>query len=691
MRSQPEALSSDFARRASSARAIAAVFVVMTLLAAASSLAMTGHWSQAVPQLVASFVFAWAYWVGRTPARASFAGAVIVATMLGQYLASFFVAERAEHVTNIAYFIALSPLVAKATMRARGVVVCGISGALTLALMAGLRERADPGHWRDVVAPAYYFAATGLVAAFASIAAERALRAHVREELRAAHALSGAREAEGRYRLVAEQVSDLVALLDDQGRFVYVSPSHERVLGLGASDLLGRAVPELLHPDDYQGVAKAFLKTLEDGASFTVARLATKDAGHRWFHIRFSRTAPDSDLPGAVATSARDITEQQRLTEALEETRRMESLGRLAGGVAHDFNNLLLVIQACADLASRQLPPEHGARQDLNDILLTTERAAALTKQLLTFARRQVLGARQRSPVSTVVEELAPIIRRLCGSGVRCELHVESGAAEVGASSVELEQVLMNLAANARDAMPDGGTLEVRARVRSLREAEVPTLATGEYVELIVKDSGCGMSAEVQARIFEPFFTTKPVGRGTGLGLATVFGLVAQLGGHVAVTSALGRGTEFQVLLPLAQAVASSSVMRAARPVPQELCVLVVDDEDSVRTLISRILDAAGHRVTQAASAEMAIAVAKTAPHRFDVILTDVVLGAADGLATLETLRSAHPEASVIVMSGYSPTPERVVELASQGAEFLPKPFGAAQLMGALERSRGLA
>jgi two-component system, cell cycle sensor histidine kinase and response regulator CckA len=667
-RAAPEALTSDFARRASSARAIAAVFVVMTLLAATSGLAMSGELLVALPQVVASLGFAWAYLVARSPSRASHAGVMIVATMLAQYSLSSFAASSAEHVITIAYFVALSPLVAKATMR--------------------VREHAAPGHWRELVGPSYYFAATGLVAAFAAVGSERALRAHVREELRAAHALADAREAESRYRLVAEQVSDLVSVLDDQGRFVYVSPSHERVLGLPINEVLGHAAPELLHPDDYQGVAKAFLKALAEGASFTVARLKTKDGAFRWFHFRFSRTDPESTLSGTVATSARDITEQQRLSEALEETRRMESLGRLAGGVAHDFNNLLLVIQACADLAARQLPPEHAARADLSDILRTTDRAAALTKQLLTFARRQVLGARQRSPVGVVVEELKPILERLCGKDVRCSFQVESGRAEVGISSVELEQILMNLAANARDAMPDGGTLALLTRVRTLHALEVAQLAEGDYVELTMKDSGVGMTAEVQARIFEPFFTTKAAGRGTGLGLATVFGLVAQLGGHVAVHSELGRGTEFVIFLPCAPVDTTSSVLRAAKPV-QALSVLVVDDEDSVRTLIGRILDAAGHRVTQAASAEMAIAAAKSAHGNFDVILTDVVLGAEDGLSTLDTLRSAHPEAAVIVMSGYSPTPERVAELSRQGAEFLAKPFGAVQLMAALGRARG--
>jgi PAS domain S-box-containing protein len=690
MRSQPEAVISDFSRRASSARAIAAVFMGMTLLASASVLAMSGAVSHAAPQFLACFVFGSGYWVARKPARASAAGAIIVAAMLLQYLASFGVAGRADQGVSIAYFVALSPLVAKATMRARGVIFSGMAGALTLGLMALMRERSGLGAWQGLVAPAYYFAATSLVAAFAAIAAERALRAHVREELRASHARTGAREAESRYRFVAEQVSDLVSALDDQGRFVYVSPSHERVLGLAAHEVMGRAAASLFHPDDARVGADALSKALRDGTSFAVARLASKDGSYRSFHIRFSRTEPGSGLPGVVATSARDITEQQRLTQALEETRRMESLGRLAGGVAHDFNNLLLVIQACADLAARQLPLGHSARGDLNDILLTTGRAAALTKQLLTFARRQVLGSRQRSPIGTVVEELSPIIERLCGKSVRCTFSLETGNAEVGASSVELEQILMNLAANARDAMPEGGALEVTARACTLEEGAYPALHAGNYVEVTVKDSGVGMTPEIQARIFEPFFSTKPAGRGTGLGLATVFGLVAQLGGHVEVSSSLGHGTEFRVLLPFAAADAtSSSVMRAARPVPRALSVLVVDDEDSVRALIARILEDAGHHVTQANSGEMAVVAAKSAGTQFDVLLTDVVLGADDGLATLETLRAANPEASVIVMSGYSPTPERVADLAAQGAEFLPKPFGAAQLMNALERARG--
>jgi PAS domain S-box-containing protein len=608
-----------------------------------------------------------------------------------QYAVTAYYSSRSRDAVSISYFCALVPLVAAATMRVRGVILSGLVGAVSLAAQGAMRGRAVDGSWQELVGGYYYFAATWVVATFAAAASERALRSHVREELRAAHALAATREAEGRYKLVAEQVSDLVSVLDDQGRFVYLSPSHERVLGINLSEALGRSSPELVHPDDLQAMGEAFQKALQEGQAFAVGRLQQQGGHYRWFHTRFSRIAPSAELGGAVATSARDITEQQRLSEALEGTRRMESLGRLAGGVAHDFNNLLLVIQACTDLAARQLPEGHSARADLADISRTTDRAAALTKQLLTFARRQVLPARQRSQASSVVQELLPILERVCGKQTRVSVELAEVGSEVNASSVELEQIIMNLTSNARDAMPDGGSLAIAVRPRAVLAGELPGLGAGAYVELSFRDSGVGMTSEIQARIFEPFFTTKPAGRGTGLGLATVFGLVAQLGGHIAVTSVVGEGTEFRVLLPCAPSDAASAIAASAHPVKKRLRVLVVDDEEVVRTLIGRILEAAGHQVTPAASAEAATAAAQSSAAQFDLILTDVVLGAADGIAVLATLRSAHPNAAVIVMSGYSPTPERVAELSRQGAEFLAKPFGALQLMAAVERARPTA
>ena len=663
----------------------------MTLMAACSTLAMTGSLAVTAPSVIAAGGFAWAYWVGRNAERASFAGSLIVVTAAIQYSVTAFFAPNGRDAISIAYFCALVPLVAAATMRVRGVIASGLVGAVSLAAQGAMRGQAMDGSWQELVGAYYYFAATWVVAAFAAAASERALRSHVREELRAAHALAATREAEGRYKLVAEQVSDLVSVLDDQGRFVYLSPSHERVLGIDLTQALGRSSPELVHPDDLHAMGEAFLKTLQEGQAFTVGRLQQHDGQYRWFHIRFSRIAPGAELGGTVATSARDITEQQRLSEALEGTRRMESLGRLAGGVAHDFNNLLLVIQACTDLAARQLPEGHSARADLADISRTTERAAALTKQLLTFARRQVLPARQRSQASSVVHELLPILARVCGKQTAVTVDLMESGSDVNASSVELEQIIMNLTSNARDAMPDGGKLAIAVRPRAVTEGELPGLRPGAYVELSFKDTGVGMSREVQARIFEPFFTTKPAGRGTGLGLATVFGLVTQLGGHVAVSSVEQQGTEFRVLLPCAPGEAATAMAASIRQAKQKLRVLVVDDEEVVRTLIGRILDAAGHVVTQAASAEAAIAAASASVARFDLILTDVVLGAADGIAVLGTLREAHPNAAVVVMSGYSPTPERVAELSRQGAEFLPKPFGALQLMAAVERARPTA
>ncbi len=289
----------------------------------------------------------------------------------------------------------------------------------------------------------------------------------------------------------------------------------------------------------------------------------------------------------------------------------MESLGRLAGGVAHDFNNLLMVIQSASDLASSQLPSEHPVQVDLSDVRRAAERASALTQQLLTFARRQVLPSDASSVASKVVGDLVPILTRLCGPDILFDAELDSPRREVEASPVQLEQLLMNLCANARDAMPNGGRLGLRVRDRTLAGFEVADLKAGRYVEITVEDTGIGMSPEVQARMFEPFFTTKPAGRGTGLGLATVFGLVSQLRGNIAVRSSSGGGRPSRCCSPEAQgwpARESSKVGKLAEIGGEALDVLVIEDEDTVRALVVRIseqrraprgageLDRAGHR-----------------------------------------------------------------------------------------------
>ncbi len=677
----------DRSRRASAARAIAGVFIVLTAIAVAV-VQLLPHPPMVVPVLAASAPVYVAIWrLARDSRHASRAGAAIVATHLMVVVVIAALVEQELDMVQVAYQTALLPLIAAATLRANGVMATGAAGTLALALQIALH----PASYEHFASPVIYFAAAVVVASFSSVASARALRAHADEEQRTQAAQAAARLAEERYALVADHVSDLVSLLDADGKYVYASPSYARVLGLAPDDIVGRQSPEIVHPEDMPVLQAAFLRALAGETVSAVGRLRAASGEYRWFHVGFSGVSRlgEGDGGGGVAASARDVTEQRELAEALEQTRRMEALGNLAGGVAHDFNNLLMVVQSCTDLAASQLPTDHPARTDLGDVSATVQRAAALTQQLLTFARRQVSPVAESTVLARTAGELAPILARLCGKKIRFSLDTQGSSRSVGASAVQLEQLLMNLAANACDAMPEGGELRVQVRDRTLAPDEEPELPPGPYVELVVSDTGSGMSAEVQAHVFEPFFTTKQAGRGTGLGLSTVFGLVSQLHGRITLRSAEGTGTTFTILLPEAHVVHAAEAAPQLSPASRHaLDILVVDDESAVRNSVARMLGNAGHRVTEADAIHSAIAAVEAPEARFDAIVTDVVIGEGDGIRMLERVRAAQPQAAVVVMSGFSPSPERVAAVTAQGAEFLAKPFSAAALLAALDHAR---
>ncbi len=680
---EPHAQAADRARRAGAARGIAAVFTGLTFVSSALPLLMGGGPWASLVELAASAAFATAWWRSRQESSSP-VGAWVIGILLLQQFGSSASVDDPGHVVQISYFTGLVPLVAAVTLRSRGVTWACASAVVALA--GQMLMHADlPG--ATLASPFVFVLATCIISLFASVASQRALAAHAAEEQRALASAADARAAEARYRLVAEKVSDLVALLDSEGRYLFVSPSFERLLGIAPESLLGRTSPELTHPDDLPAVAEAYNRAREVGRAAAIARVRAADGSFRWFDVQLSRVehALEQD---AMALSARDITEQRKLAEELEGTRRMEALGRLAGGVAHDFNNLLLVIQSCTELAASELAVNHSAQRDLTDIRHATERAAALTQQLLAFAKRQILPGPDAAPVAELVRGFAPILGRLCGNRIAIELLLDGCRRRSAASSVELEQILMNLAANARDALPRGGVLRITLADRDLAAGDDPELEAGRYVELAVSDTGAGMLPEVQARIFEPFFTTKAPGRGTGLGLATVFGVVTQLRGRISARSTPGQGSTFTILLPESReagavpALSEPSLAIAARA--ESLEVLVVEDEEAVRQLITRVLRAAGHRVTEAESSAAARTATETA--RFDVIVTDVVLGSEGGIDLLEHMRATQSDATLVVLSGFVPDPERLAALAQRGAVFLPKPFGAAALLAALPR-----
>ena len=374
----------------------------------------------------------------------------------------------------------------------------------------------------------------------------------------------------------------------------------------------------------------------------------------------------------------RDITERRQLEDELRQAQKMEAVGRLAGGIAHDFNNLLTVIGGRARFALERLTSGTPPRRDLETIIGATARAEALTRQLLAFGRKQMLKV-QVLDLEQVLENLRLLLERTIREDVLISTIVAPGLAAVRADRTQIEQVIMNLVVNARDAMPQGGRLTIElsnAEIDAAYARTRPEVSPGSYVLLTVTDSGVGMDRATQARIFEPFFTTKPPGAGTGLGLATVYGIVKQSNGHIAVYSEPGVGTTFKVYLPRADGSPPPAAAEPKKgPAPGAGTILIVEDEDDVRGLASEILESEGFTVLVARDPDEALRAAGQYPTRIDLVLTDVVMPAMNGPELIERLTASRPDVRVVYMSGY--TAGALAHSGSLAADqpFLQKPF----------------
>ena len=391
---------------------------------------------------------------------------------------------------------------------------------------------------------------------------------------------------------------------------------------------------------------------------------AERDAGGQVLHYEWS-----------VA----DITERKRLESELHQAQKLEGIGQLAGGIAHDFNNLLTVITGRSHLVLAQLPADHALRRHIELIRTTGERAAALTRQLLAFSRKQVLEPKVLD-VNAVVTGLAPMLRRLIGEDLEFAAVPAPELGAVKADPSQLEQVILNLVVNARDAMPQGGTLTIETSNVELDEAYArrhPGASAGRFVMLAIRDTGHGMDAAVKARIFEPFFTTKEPGKGTGLGLATVFGIVKQSGGSIAVESEPGQGTTFKVYLPRVDAAVDRMATTAAAPTLARgsETILLVEDDDEVRALARETLEGHGYAVLPAAAPAEALRLAGCHVDPIHLLVTDVVLPQFSGRGLAERLTPDHRDLRVLYMSGY--TADAVVRhgVLEEGTAFLQKPF----------------
>jgi two-component system, cell cycle sensor histidine kinase and response regulator CckA len=498
----------------------------------------------------------------------------------------------------------------------------------------------------------------------------------VTEQTRMEERLRGNEE---RFRAVVEGSTDLIAILDDDFRVTYASPSHERLLGYRAADRPTIDPWSLVHPDDIE-YARRQVAILERRRSVRMSRPVRLRTTHgRWRSFIITLTdARRSHAVSGVVVNARDVTKELALESQLRQSQKLEALGQLAAGVAHDFNNVLAAIGGYAQLVREDLGADDPRRHDLDEILKAAERATRITRQLLAFSRHQV-PTTARLDLAEVVHEVSHMLRALLPATIALRVSPERGGPRIDvlADRGQLEQVLMNLTVNARDAMPSGGALSVDVRAGTTPE-------TAHTAVLEVRDTGVGMSPDVQAHMFEPFFTTKDPGRGTGLGLATVYGIVRQHSGSIEVASAVGEGTTVIVRLPIAPPGAQPVVhdTRRVEPDPGGR-VLVVEDQAQVREVTARLLRRAGYDVLTAFDAVTALGLLAT-DSEFHLVLTDSAMPGMRGEDLATEIARLHPGLPVMLMSGYA-DPARPPTSAAVAA-FIQKPFTASALLAEVRR-----
>ena len=498
------------------------------------------------------------------------------------------------------------------------------------------------------------------------------------EQTRALEALEKTRK---RFQSMIENSSDMISIFDLEGRRTYVSPSMSRTLGQEEDELLHQSVLDTVHPEDRAAAADfvAWLAQHPGEMRSIEFRRKRKDGEWRLLSAVGKNLVNDPSVAGIVV-NARDITEERVLAEQVRRSHKMEAVGRLAGGIAHDFNNLLTVIASCTDfiLGDPTLADEH--RADLTEVKKATDRATSLTRQLLAFGRTQVLRPSTIN-LNDRLEELLPMLKRLFETTIDISIERAPDLWAVRADPGQIEQVLLNLALNARDAMPEGGALTfvtencVVVAERAGLDQEY-TMKPGDYVLLRVRDTGVGMDEDTQRKIFEPFFTTKEVGKGTGLGLATAYGIVKQSGGYIKVRSAPEHGSEFLIYLLRTDAAPDKIVPREHRDdFPTSGKVLVVEDEAAVRQVLQRMLIAEGYTVVTAANGAEALELFAARKDEVDLLITDIVMPEMGGRELARQCCNLRQRLKVIYLSGYTKDSLLSQQTFEEGTEFIEKPF----------------
>jgi len=495
-----------------------------------------------------------------------------------------------------------------------------------------------------------------------------------------------ARIAEEKYRLLVERLPDAVWTADETGRVTYVSPSVEQICGYTPEEMCAESFEARcknhVHPEDVGHVKRALIALFRENKPLDIEyRRRHKDGRWIWVRNRSFGTFERDGVRYAEGMLS-DVTETRRLEESARQSQKMEAIGQLVGSIAHDFNNILAVILGNSHFLVDALIGRDPRRGDAEEVKRAAEKGAALTRQLLAFTRRQVLAPAVIN-LDTVVAGLEKMLRRLIGEDIDCSIFGDANIGSVRADPGQIEQVLMNLVINARDAMPTGGKLTIETANVDLDEAysdrHAPSVPPGRYVMLAVTDDGCGMTEETKRHVFEPFFTTKEEGKGTGLGLSTCFGIVKQSGGYIWVYSELGKGTVFKVYLPRVDDQPAS--VRKSAPAGRlngTETILLVEDDESVRTTVERILRDRGYRILVARDGDQAVRVTKSYDGPIHLVLTDVVLPGHSGPEVTNLLTVAREGADkpkALFMSGY--TDRAILENGAleAGVNFVQKPF----------------
>jgi len=487
-------------------------------------------------------------------------------------------------------------------------------------------------------------------------------------------------EQEELFRLITENAVDMIAVVDTNGQRLYNSPSYEKILGYSIEELYSTRSSAQVHPEDREKVEKAAADAQRTGVGTNLEyRMRHKDGSWRVLESRASAVLKNGRVERLVIVN-RDVTERKRLEEQFRQSQKMEAVGRLSGGVAHDFNNLLGVIIGYGEVMQDGTALDSPMRPCIDEMLKAGHRAAGLTRQLLAFSRQQVMDPKILD-LNLVVKDMEKMLKRLIGEDIHLVTRLDSELANIKADPGQIEQVLMNLAVNARDAMPKGGELVIATSnyyvdAAFARHYPYPMLL-GHYVLLTVTDTGVGMDPTTRNRVFEPFFTTKEKGKGTGLGLSMVYGVVKQSGGYIDVQSELGQGASFNILLPIAE----EPVQKAQHNDAPESdskgneTVLLVEDEMSLRKLTRHLLELKGYTVLEAESGIEALRISGECPGAIHLLLTDVVMPVMSGRALADEILKARPDTHVLFMSGYTGQTVGAHGVLAEGSFYLPKPF----------------